>query len=310
MSAVFDVVIPVFSIVLLGYVLARAGIFSATTSEGLTGFMFYVAVPAMLFKTLATTALPTTFPWSYLLAFYGASFLVFGGGIVLSRQHFAWPKRDHGIAAISAGYSNMVMLGFPLVVSAFGERGALPLFILLAFQSTLLFPATTWMIEVYGRARNAKRPGVVVSAGKMLLNPVILSLGLGIGANLLSIEISDTPARILETIGAAAPACALVALGVALAQYEIRGDFQKSIALVLLKNFLHPALVWVGCWIFKVPTLWMQVAILLAAMPTGINAFIYARNYDIRVEVVTKTIVFSTLVSMVTVSILLHIFLN
>lgn len=310
MNAVFDVVVPVFSIVLLGYGLARVGIFNASTSEGLTRFMFYVAVPAMLFRTLATAALPTTFPLGYLLAFYGPSFIVFYCGIALSRRRFAWPERDQGIAAITASYSNMVMLGFPLIVSAFGDKGALPLFIILAFQSTLLFPATTWMIEVYGRARHEKRPGVLVSAGKLLLNPVILSLGLGIIANLLSIGVSGTPARILDTIGAAAPACALVALGVALAQYEIRGDLKTSLAFVFLKGILHPALVWTGCWVFGVSTLWTQVAVLLAAMPTGINAFIYARNYDIRVAVVTKTIVLSTLFSIVTVSILLHFFLQ
>jgi predicted permease len=310
MNEIFDVVVPVFSIALLGYGLARAGIFSATTSEGLTGFMFYVAVPAMLFRTLATAELPTSFPWGYLFAFYGASFIVFFCGVVLSRQRFAWPKRDQGIAGISASYSNMVMLGFPLVISAFGEAGALPLFILLAFQSTLIFPATTWMIQVYGRARDAKRPSILVSAGKLLLNPVILSLGLGTLANLFSIGISPTPARILDTIGAAAPACALVALGVALAQYEIRGDISNSLALVSLKGIVHPALVWAGCWIFSVSGTWTQVAVLLAAMPTGINAFIYARNYDIRVAVVTKTIVLSTLVSIVTVPVLLHLFLN
>lgn len=310
MNAVFDVVVPVFAIVLLGYGLARAGIFTASTSEGLTGFMFYVAVPAMLFKTLATTTLPKTFPWNYLLAFYGPSFVIFSCGVALSARRFGWPRRDQGIAAITASYSNMVMLGFPLVVTAYGEAGALPLFILLAFQSTLLFPATTWMIEVYGRASDAKRPGIFLSIGKLLLNPVILSLGLGIGANLFSIVISGAPARILETIGAAAPACALVALGVGLAQYELRGELQKSLALVFFKGIVHPMLVWVSCWIFDVATLWTQVAVLLAAMPTGINAFIFARNYDIRVAVVTKTIVISTLLSIVTVSLLLQRFLN
>ncbi len=310
MNAVFDIVVPIFSIVLLGYSLARAGIFTASTSEGLTGFMFYVAVPAMLFKTLATTTLPATFPWGYLLAFYGASFFVFFSGIIFSRRHFSWSKQDQGIAAISASYSNMVMLGIPLVLSAFGERGALPLFILLAFQSTLLFPATTWMIEVYGRTHDGKRTNVLLSAAKLLLNPVILSLALGVATNLLLVQIPDTPARILETIGAAAPACALVALGVGLAQYEIRGDIKASLVLVFLKGIVHPILVLIGCWAFNVSTLWTQVAVLLAAMPTGINAFIYARNYNIRVAVVTKTIVLSTLVSTVTVSLLLHFFLN
>ncbi len=310
MSPVFDVVVPVFAIVLLGYGLARAGVFTASTSEGLTGFMFYVAVPAMLFQTLATATLPNTFPWNYLLAFYGPSFLLFLFGIALSRYRFAWTRREQGIGAISASYSNMVMLGFPLVVTAFGEAGALPLFILLAFQSTLLFPATTWMIEVYGRASDDAGPGIFFSIGKLLLNPVILSLSLGVTANLFSIGITGAPARILDTLGAAAPACALIALGVGLAQYELRGELQQPLALVFLKSIVHPTLVWTSCWVFGVSTVWTQVAVLLAAMPTGINAFIFARNYELRVEVVTKTIVVSTLLSIVTVSLLLQRFLN
>lgn len=309
MNAVFEVVFPVFSIVILSFGLARVGVFNASTSEGLTRFMFYVAVPAMLFRTLATTELPTTVPWAYLGAFYGASFAMFFAGAVLSRVVFHWSRRDQGIGAITASYSNMVMLGFPLIISAFGDAGAVPLFILLAFQATLMFPATTWMIEVYGREKADVRPKIFVGAVKLLINPVILSLVLGVTANLLSVSIGGVVATILSTISAAAPACALVALGSGLAQYELRGELNTSLLLLALKGFAHPALVWIGCWIFDIQPLWTQVAVLLAAMPTGINAFIFARNYDVRVAVVTKTIVLGTLLSMVTVSLLLKLFL-
>jgi malonate transporter and related proteins len=309
MNAVVDVVVPVFGIVVLGAGLARAGIFNAATSDGLTRFMFYVAVPAMLFRTLATTELPATVPWAYILAFYGPSFVVFFSGIVLSRIGFDWSRRDQGIGAITASYSNMVMLGFPIVITAFGDAGALPLFIILALQSTLMFPATAWMIEIYGRDADTGHPSFLISVGKMFLNPVILSLGLGVAANLMSVGIGGAVARILEIIGAAAPACALIALGVGLAQYELRGDLRKSLTLVVLKGLLHPALVWSGCWALDIPVLWTHVAVLLAAMPTGINAFILARNYEIRVSVVSKTIVLGTLLSMLTVSLLLQLFL-
>jgi hypothetical protein len=204
----------------------------------------------------------------------------------------------------------MVMLGLPLVVTAFGDAGALPLFILLALQSTLMFPATTWMIEIYGVERGAQRVRFIVSAGKLMLNPVILSLALGVAANLMSIGVGGAAARVLDIIRAAAPACALVALGLGLAQYDLRGDLQRSLLFVFLKSFAHPALVWFGCWALEISALWTQVAVLLAAMPTGINAFIFAKKYDIRVAVVTKSIVLSTLVSMVSVSILLRLFLN
>jgi len=309
MNAVFDVVVPVFSIVLLSFGLARVGVFNAATADGLTRFMFYVAVPAMLFRTLATTELPATVPWAYILAFYGASFVMFFIGIAVSKAGLAWTRRDQGIAAITASYSNMVMLGFPLVMTAFGDAGALPLFILLALQSTLMFPATTWMIEIYGHDMSATRPSLLISVGKLLLNPIILSLGLGVIANLMSIDIGGAAARVLEIVAAAAPACALVALGAGLAQYEIRGDLRNSLLFVFLKGIGHPALVWAGCWTMDISILWTQVAVLLAAMPTGINAFIFARNYDIRVAMVTKTIVLGTLLSMVTVSALLRLFL-
>lgn len=309
MNAVIDVIVPVFGIVGLGFSLARFGVFNASTSEGLTRFMFYVAVPAMLFRTMAGAELPAAVPWAYIAAFYGASFVVFGVSAMLSSVRFSWSRREQGIAAVTGSYSNMVMLGFPLIVTAFGEAGTLPLFIILALQSTLMFPATTAMIELYGIAPGAIRTRFFAAIAKLLLNPVILSLALGVAANLLSIHVGGVAETILRTISAAAPACALIALGVGLAQYELRGDARESLLFVFLKCFVHPALVWCGCWAMDISVLWTQVAVLLAAMPTGINAFIFARHYDIRVAIVSKAIVVGTLVSLVTVSILLRFFL-
>jgi len=310
MNSVINIVVPVFGVVMLGFGLARAGVFNPATSEGLTRFMFYVAVPAMLFRTLATTELPDAVPWPYVFAFYGSSFFVFVLGAALAHFGFGWSRRDQGIAAVSSSYSNMVMLGLPLIVSAYGPPAKLPLFILLALQSTLMFPATTWMIEHYGRDQGLARPNVLVATGKLLLNPVILSLVLGVATNFLGLAIHPMLARGLDTVGAAAPACALVALGVGLAQYELRGTMRNPAYLVVLKGLVHPACVWAACHIAGVPVLWTQVAVLLAAMPTGINAFIFARTYDSRVEVVSKTIVLSTLLSMISISLLLHLFLR
>jgi malonate transporter len=309
MKAVFDIVIPVFSIVILSFGLARCGVFNAATSDGITRLMFYVAIPAMLFRTLATTTLPQEIPWSYIFAFYGASFAMFVGGAFLSARVFQCNKSEQGIAAISASYSNMVMLGFPLIITTFGEDGAVPLFILLALQSMLLFPATTWMLEVYGRDTSIRQASIFGTVAKLLFNPVIFSLGLGIAANLTGVAVTGIPGQIISMLSAAAPACALVALGAGLAQYDLRGDLKLALMLSLCKGFVHPALVWIACWLLHVPVLWTQVAVVLAAMPTGINAFIFARNYEVNVAVVSKTIVLSTLLSTITVSVLLHRFL-
>ncbi len=306
MQAVLNIITPIFAIVALGYVLARSGVLSIAASEALTRFMFYVAVPAMLFRTLATTTLPSNVPWAYIGAFYGASFATFALGIAFARFGLGWSRRDQGIAGIAAGYSNMVMLGFPLVITAFGEAAALPLFILLALQSMLMFPATTWVIEIYGRNDGAQAHSVLRMLARLALNPVIASLLLGIAANLSGVGLPLVLDRGLDIIGAAAPACALTALGLGLARYEIRGAVRASAGLVVLKTCVHPALVWFACTLCQVPPLWTHVAIVLAAMPTGINAFIFARQYDARIEVVSKTIVISTVVSAFSIAALLR----
>ena len=306
MNAVMEVVAPIFGIVLLSFVLARRGVFSVDASDGLTRFMFYVAIPAMLYRTMATTDLPVLIPWRYILAFYVPSFMLFIVGMLMARHIYRWNRSDQGIAAISSSYSNMVMLGFPLVISAFGESAALPLFILLALQSTLLFPLTTWALEIYGRDPQSSQGSILRSVVSVLFNPVILSLFAGVISNVMSLEIPGPAERVLDLLAAAAPACALFALGLGLAQYEFRGDLGCSIAITVLKCIVHPLLVWIACTVFQVDQLWTQVAVLLAAMPTGINAFIFAHKYGVRVSIVTKSILIGTLLSVLSISLLLN----
>ena len=60
-----EVIVPIFGIVALGFALTKSGIFSAASGQGLTQFMFYVAIPAMLFQAVSSTQLPNQIPWSY-----------------------------------------------------------------------------------------------------------------------------------------------------------------------------------------------------------------------------------------------------
>ena len=122
----------------------------------------------------------------------------------------------------------------------------------------------------------------------------------------MSLEIPGPAECVLDLLAAAAPACALFALGLGLARYEFRGDLGCSIAITVLKCIVHPLLVWIACTVFQVDQLWTQVAVLLAAMPTGINALIFADKYGVRVSIVTKSILIGTLLSVLSISLLLN----
>ena len=145
---------------------------------------------------------------------------------------------------------------------------------------------------------------------KPMLNPVILSLALGVAANLMALPLHPSADRILELVGAAGPGCALVALGISLAQYQLGGGYRTVVLLVGLKNFVFPAAVWLTCRLLGIEGVWLHVAVLLAVMPTGVNAFIFSSQYGIRRSDVSKTIVVSTVISSIVATVLLGMFMT
>ena len=305
MNTVATVVVPVFGTVALGFAMARVGIFSRETGAGLTRFMFHLAIPAMLFRGLAGADLPARVPWAFLAAFYIPSFAVFWLALRLAQDGLGWARREAGMAGMSACYANIVLLGLPLSHAAFGERGQLPLFILVATQSTLLFPLATYALEIYGQQRAGQPLFYLRAVARLLVNPVIVALALGFIVNLGALAVPVVVSRTLEVLGAAGPGCALVALGVSLAQYELGGGWRDVALLVLLKNILCPLAVWgLGIALGLAP-LWLATAVLMAAMPAGINTFIFASQYQVRQDTVAKTIVISTLTSMAVATVLL-----
>ena len=309
MNIVLNVIAPVFGAVALGVALCRVRLFDATTSDGLAKFVYYVAIPALLFRSLARADLPAVLPWRLIPAFYVPSLAMFGAGVLIARKYFGWDRPSQGIAGLGACYSNMVMLGLPLCDAAFGSASAVPLFTLLALQSSILFTLATYTIEVYG-ARGSGSPMPWHRAlGKLLFNPVILCLAFGVVANLTGQAPTGALDSLLEKLAQTAPGCALVSLGVSLGQYPMRGALGPAAVLLMLKNVLHPLLVWFACGALGVPREWAQVAVLLAAMPSGVNGYVFAKRYGLREEVISKTIVLSTLLSSAVASVVLAVYL-
>ncbi len=305
MNVVALAVVPVFGTVALGYALARAGLFDSDSGRGLTRFMYYLAIPAMLFRSLLEAELPQRIPWDYLCAFYLPSFFLFAIGMLCARHFLGWQRHETAMAGMSAGYSNMVLLGFPLTLAAFGPEAAVPMFLLLATQSTFLFPLMTYTLEMTAPERAGGARAQLGTIIKLIINPVILSMMLGVSANLLGFGLPLVVDRSLELLSAAGPACALIALGISLADYKIGGSYRDVSLLIGLKNFVHPLLVWIACDALDIETTWKHVAVVLAAMPCGLNAFIFATQYDIRKETVSKCIVVSTALSSIVATLLL-----
>lgn len=306
MGVLLDVVAPVFALAALGFAAGRLRILPEAGVKGLVDFVFTFAIPALLLRTTARMDLPEDIPWSYLVAFYGGALTTWTVGLASARWVFHRRADESAIFGMAAGYSNTVLMGIPIVLTAFGPDATVPLFLIIATHSTLLLPLTLAVLH-WGRERgvSSRAQGMEV-AKAVALNPIVLGLVAGLAMNLLGVAFPSPVDRTLELLGAAAVPCALFAMGAAVSGYSLRGEMGPAVLLAALKVFGHPLLVWiVGGMVLGVGGLWLSVAVTVASMPTGVNAYLFGARYDAAAEVAGRAVLLSTIVSVVTISALL-----
>jgi len=306
MAVLLHVVAPVFGIAALGFLAARLGIMKPAGVEGMVGFVFNFAIPVLLLRSMAGLEIPDDIPWSFLVAFYTGSFTVWAVGIAVARLAFDRPLDQGAIFGMGAAFSNTVMMGIPVVLTAFGPEATLPLFLIIAFHSAMFMPLTAGLIQ-WSRGRGVSWGDQIRELVRVLAqNPIVLGLAAGTVLNLTGVGLPGPVDRTLELLGTAAVPCALFAMGAAVAGYPLTGDLHPAAALAALKLLVHPLVVWtVGRWLLHLDGLWLSVAVMMAAMPSGINVYLFGARYEAAAGVAARTVLLTSLLSVVTLSTLL-----
>ena len=131
-------------------------------------------------------------------------------------------------------------------------------------------------------------------------------MALGIGFSLLGLRLPDSIDRFAAMLAGAAVPCALFSVGASLRAYRIVGALRPALVMVVLKLAVHPLAVWLlATLVFDVPPLWAKVVILLAALPVGVNVYVFAARYDAGQAESAAAIVISNVLSIVTLPLVL-----
>ncbi|MGE5145524.1 MAG: AEC family transporter [Candidatus Eiseniibacteriota bacterium] len=309
MHIVVTIILPVFGILVAAYAVSRAGLFSVQSASALSNFVFNFALPVMLFRTLSATAMPEHFAWGLIFSYYGGVVTVFALAMIVGGVLFGRKLDGQGVLGMTAGYANLVLIGIPLILTALGEKGAVPLFLLVGLNSMVLYSLATIVIETgRGSGQGLKRLPINVARG-LVTNPIVMSMILGFICGLLGWRLPAPVDTLFKTFGTAAAPCALFAMGATLAQYRIAGNIAESLALVALKLVVHPLVVFLlATYVFELEPIPRLVAVVLAGMPSGVNSFLFANRYETGVATATTSIFLSTGLSMISSTIILALF--
>ena len=309
MNSIFTTVLPVFGMIVLGYGFTKAKIFDAVSGRGVTLFVFNVAIPALLFRTMATMEIQQAAPWNLWLAYFGGLAITWAVTAFVARFFDGLSASGGAAASMAASFGNLVLLGTPLALAQFGHQAALPLGMIVSIHAPVLWFAAMLHREL---ARHSGTFSITRTAKELFLklatNAIVLSLITGSLWGLTGIGFHPVIDKMLQMLSAASVPTALFALGVSLAGYSLRGSWSSMFVLIGLKMVLMPVLVFMTVrYAVSLPPLWIKVAVLFAAMPSGANAFLFAQRNEEAVPAVSGAIALGTGLAAISASILLYL---
>ena len=301
-APVIDAVFPIFALILTGWLCARFKLLSSVSMEGLNKFVIYLALPAQLFYAMAHARLDDLAQPGFFLGFGISIFLTSGIQALLTRKSSQHPI-DRMIDCMTSGYSNCGFMGIPLCLMIFGQPSLGPSIIATLFTVSVLFAVTIAFIELQrNKDGNVFRTLLKILIA-MLRNPLLIAplLGVALSASPWSMPVAVD--RYFNLLSDASTPCALISIGLFLAQSTNSTGSQAVFRIVSLKLIVQPIIAAICVlFIFEMPTMWALIAILMAALPVGTGPFMMANLYRRDASASARAILLSTILSVFSIS--------
>lgn len=303
LAPVFGAVLPVFALVGCGYLAGRLRFVSQASSEALNQFVYYFALPAMLFIAVYRGSLDEILSGWFLLGVILATLGTAAVGFSVSARFQRGGNAAHTLRALNASFANTGYLGIPLVTIAYGERAALPAALATVATNLAFFALALVLLERFAHPGKPSTGRALASVAK---SPLIWPIALAVLLVVLGARVPLPVERFASLLAAAAGPCALFAIGLFVSQLSIRVGARASWPSTVLKLVLHPLLMAaLGFWLLPIDPFWAKIAVVCASLPLGATVFVLAQRYRVLEEETSTGAVVSTLASLLSVSLVM-----
>jgi malonate transporter len=310
MQALIDVILPVFLVIGAGYLATQRKLLSEAAIDGLMSFAQGIAVPCLLFQGVARLDLAHDVALAPFLSFYIGALVCFAVGGLGARFIFGRPGPDCVAIGFACLFSNTLLLGLPITERAYGPDALATNYALIALHSPLMYAfGITAMEIVKSKGRGLSALGVLrLIGGGLVTNPLIIGITAGFAVNLGSVSLPGAVSDAVGMIGSAGIPAALFGLGGVLYRYRPDGDLRIVAMVTVLSLILHPAITWaLGTGPYGLGVAELRSATVTAAMPPGVNAYLFANMYGVGKRVAATSILIATAFAVLTGWFWLHI---
>ena len=299
MFTIFLGLTPFIFITLLGFLFGRFKIFDLSHAKILNLFLYYVAVPALIIKFVAQSEIgqiDLKQIISYFLMQSACGIFTF----LLTSKYFKRPIPESIIWALTVALSNHVTLLLPITQIYFSEDVVTQVASIILMDGVILLSLIAFFLELATK-RNVQ---LIVFIKNIILNPMILSILIGVFLFVFSFKIDDTPVEyILSTLALCVSPVGLFAIGIILSFHTNNVINKLTASISILKLLISPlVLLLIGYLIFdaglpqKIPG-----AFFVSVAPCGVTSIVLCSAYNVNPQNIIKAIFISTFASIGTI---------
>ncbi|MCB6178685.1 AEC family transporter [Rhodobacter sp. Har01] len=300
MSALLDVILPVFVVIGFGYALTRAKLLDDTAVDALMRFAQNFAVPLLLFRSIAHLDLSSAYDAGLMVSFYAGAFASFSVCFIGAMLVFGRPMPDAVAIGFAGLFSNSLLLGLAITERAYGTAALAGNYAIISLHAPMLYGFGIALME-WARTRGRGLSGGTLGrqiARAILTQSLVIGILAGFAVNLAGDPLPGVVWSAVDMIAGSAIPIALFGLGGVLVRYRIEGDMGTVGMITAGSLLLHPAVAYgLGRWVFELEVPALRSAVVTAAMAPGVNAYMFAHMYGVAKRVNASAVLVATAVS-------------
>ncbi|MCB8592554.1 AEC family transporter [Faecalibacillus intestinalis] len=295
---VFQTMLKLFLLLVLGFVLFKCHIFDEYTNKKISALIVNVASPMLIISSIAGVEGSNK---SIVFLMIGAGILMYIGFIILGKiinRLFPFPKKDWPVYECMVVFANTGFMGYPVLLDVFGQEAV--------FYASLIHMAFNFFVYTYAIMCLTKGDDSEFKLNfKQLLTPGIILIFVGIFIYLFDIQLPSVLMDTINSVGSLTAPLSMMMIGSSLAVYPIKDSFTdwRSYVFAFVRLMIVPFVTMLICRLIHIDPYYANITIITNAMPVGSMVLMLATQYNANVKIVTRNIVVSTLLSVITIPI-------
>ena len=295
---VFQTMLKLFLLLVLGFVLFKCHIFDEYTNKKISALIVNVASPMLIISSIAGVEGSNK---SIVFLMIGAGILMYIGFIILGKiinRIFPFPKKDWPVYECMVVFANTGFMGYPVLLDVFGQEAV--------FYASLIHMAFNFFVYTYAIMCLTKGDDSEFKLNfKQLLTPGIILIFVGIFIYLFDIQLPSVLVDTINSVGSLTAPLSMMMIGSSLAVYPIKDSFTdwRSYVFAFVRLMIVPFVTMIMCRLLHIDAYYANITIITNATPVGSMVLMLATQYNANVKIVTRNIIVSTLLSVITIPI-------